>query len=241
MTKLARISLLMAAFGLIACSAEDGDSQATQPTSRAATSAQPAPATASDPALDIERIGLFSDTLHDITMAAAGHARVEAYGQSFDTALMADCSAATEAPPIDMERALHSFRASFTVHTDNERRIDVEVIRTINLDEELTWRQMGHEIESVHLALKNRAGTETFDQRAYSLRRARPEATPQISRSVHERPMPPEASDEVPAIRVHPDGQRATFVGRLGSSVDVTEPGVEQIEEVKVAIHCGPV
>lgn len=241
MRKLARISLLIAGFSLIACSAEDGDSQTAQSNSPAADTPRTAPAASSDPAMEVELVSLFSESLHDITMPAPGHARVEAYGQSFEATLLADCSAPTQAPPADMERALHSFRASFTVQTDNERRVDVEVIRTINLDEERTWRQMGHEIESVHLALKNRAGTETLDQRAYSLRRARPEATPQISRSAHERPMPPEANDEVPAIRVHPDGQRATFVGRLGSSAEVTEPGVEQVEEVKVAIHCGPV
>lgn len=228
---------------LAACGgADDADEPAsgldvTDRNAAPAEAARPSP----EPVAEVARISLFSEPLHDLAIPDPGRVRIEAYGQVHEVALMADCSAPTEPPPADEDFAQHRFQVHISWEMEDQHRVQLSLLRAIALDEERLWRAQGHENENVNLQVRTQgARPETLDQRFYNLRRNRPEDTPSISRNHRERPQAPGPEDEVPGIRVHPDGRRATFVGLLGTSETPAMEGVRDLEEVRIAVHCGP-
>ncbi|TVQ40027.1 MAG: hypothetical protein EA370_04240 [Wenzhouxiangella sp.] len=184
-------------------------------------------------------VSLFSDQLHNINIPQPGQAWIRVYGSNHTVPLMADCSTPAEPPPADQERAQHRFQVNLSWTLDDGSRIDLGLLRAIALDEALLWRQQGHETESVSLRLRSAgARPETKDRRHYNMRRNRPGSQPMISRSHDQAPQPAGQGDEIPGIRVHPDGHKATFVGRLGLSAPIEDSAFGEFEEIRIAIHC---
>ncbi|MCC5866312.1 MAG: hypothetical protein JJU31_14410 [Wenzhouxiangella sp.] len=189
---------------------------------------------------DAPMVSLFSERLHDIPMPEPGEAWVRVYGKSHVIQLGSDCSTSSEPPPADQEFAQHRFNVNFSWTMEDGRRADLGLIRAIALDEARLWRQQGHENESVSLRLRSSgARPETLDRRHYTMRRDRPGSQPIISRSHDQAPQPAGGNEQVPGIRIHPDGRRATFVGSLGRSAAGEGSAFRELEDIRVAVHCG--
>lgn len=238
MQPLSRLLIPVCAAGLIACGSEnepgDGDRSNPAGTPNAPTArAQAGIDWASYP------VTLFSESLHDIPMPRPGRARVEIFGGVHEAELLADCSAPTDPPPVVNDWDDHRISASFSIHMD-ERYSNISVIRAVKHEIDGQPRSGPVEVESVAIRTLTRGG-QTLDLRNYALRRNRPDQPPRTTRAHDERPAPPASIDEVPGVRVHPDGRRFTYVGQIGRSEAFEGSDYQDFEDIRIAIHCGPV
>ena len=183
-------------------------------------------------------LDLFSESLHDIAMPEAGWARVEIFNQVLEGELLSDCSAPTEAPPQTNDWTDHRFQVDFQVQMD-DRYANVGLLRTVIPEQYETRPPAPVESENVHIRTISRSG-QTLDVRGHGLRRNQADEAPLISVSPQQRPEPATSLDQVPMVRVHPDGRRATFVGSLARREHVDGSEYDDFEEVRIAVHCGP-
>ncbi len=178
-----------------------------------------------------------ADSLHDVPLPASGFARVEALGWKQEFAIN-DCTMDTELPSPDENWGIHAFDATITGELQDGGRIILSVIRRVYLDDSI-WRAGGHENEIVGLQIVRGSGRDaTRESWQYRMKRMRPGAAPRAAWSNWD-PVR-EADIEPPLIRVHPNGQSATFVGRLGK-MPADRPGDDHVptfEEIIVAINC---
>jgi hypothetical protein len=182
-------------------------------------------------------LSLFSDSLHDIPMPDPGKARVEIYGQVLEGQLMRDCSAPIEVPEQVHDRTDHRFQIDFQVQME-DRYANVRLMRRVipaHYDPQIGPIEM----ENVHVRTHARGG-QTLDIRHHSLERYRSDQPPRVSAITDKRPQPATSMDELPGLRIHPDGRRATFVGRLGKSDEFENSEFPDWEDVRIAVHCGP-
>jgi len=241
MSTIPRFMALMLLFSLIACGSSQDDDSQTDVTGGEISALEPTPPAPGGGEIDwaAQPLSLFSDDLHDIAMPEPGHVRVKLYGEWHEAEMLSDCSAPTEPSPPENDWDDHRFQAHFTVQM-GERYSNLSVIRAVRLEFDGQARSGPVEMESVGLRTLTRGG-QSVDLRTYSLRRNQPDQAPRVSRSHDERPQPPETADEVPGVRVHRDGRRATFSGLLGRGEATDDPDYQDSEEVLIAIHCGPV
>ena len=229
---LLRLSALSMALALLGCDAgsSDGDSPA-----RTAAAAEPAPTTE---AIDWSqyRLDLFSQSLHDIPIPEAGHARVEMFGQVFESELRTDCSTPTEPPVQENDWDDHRFQLDFQIWMD-ETYANVTVLRRV-IPEHYEGGSGPIEMENLTIRTMERGG-QTLDIRNHSLSRLGADRPPRITRAYDQRPEPAASPEEVPGIRIHPDGRRVTFVGELGRGETIENSDYRDLEEIRIAIHCG--
>ena len=232
-----RILAVLASLSLLGCGNDESaaNRSASSPSSpaQASTSAAEAIDWSSYPLV------LFSEPLHDIPMPEPGKARVEIFGQVLEGQLMSDCSAPTQVPEQVHDWTDHRFQIDFQVHMEG-RYANVGLLRRV-IPEHYDPKPVGpSEMENVNIRTHARGG-QSLDVRNHSLQRNRVDQPPRVSVSPAQRPEPPASIDEVPGLRVHPDGRRATFVGLLGRSDEFDNSEFDDWEEVRIAVHCGPV
>ena len=230
-----RLLALLTPVSLFGCGSQDGatDRPAASPPAQAATSSAEPIDWSTYPLV------LFSDSLHDIPMPESGWARVEIYGQVLESQLMSDCSAPTEVPAQVNDWDDHRLQIDFQVQME-DRYANVGLLRRV-IPAHYDARPAGPvEVENVNVRTLARGG-RSLDVRNHTLQRNRADQPPRISVSPDQRPEPPASMDEVPGLRIHPDGRRATFVGLLGRSEAFDNSEYDDWEEVRIAVHCGPV
>lgn len=191
-------------------------------------------AASADRRANVEPASLFSEFLHEVSMPAAGHARLEFRGQVFEAALFADCTASRELPDDAPAWEAHFFAASPRFQMAGGNAI-LSFQRQIHPQEE-TWASAAHEQEIVTLTMPDGAGMYT-----YGMHRATPGAPAMIAIPMDQPAREAGPGDAVPGIRVHSDGHQATFVGQLGHISMTGISSDSQSEEARIAIHCGPV
>lgn len=184
-------------------------------------------------------LSLLSNSLHDIPLPEPGRARVEIFGQVFEAGLRRDCSVPTEVPVQVNDWDDHRLHLDFQVPME-DRYANVTLMRRV-IPAHYDPKPVGPmEMENVNISTHTRGG-QSLDVRKHTLQRFRTDQAPRISVSPSQRPEPAASMDEVPGLRIHPDGRRATFVGRLGRSDEFDNAEFEDWEDVRIAIHCGPV
>lgn len=223
-------SLLLVVFlqAMVGCQSADSEPQGMQ------NNRTPAPEISeAEPELST----VVSESLHDVPLPASGFARVEAFGMQQEFAIN-DCTMDTELPSPNENWGIHAFDATITGELQDGGRIILSVIRQVYLDDSI-WRAGGHENEIVGLQIVRGSGRDaTRESWQYRMKRMRPGAAPRAAWSNWD-PVR-EADIEPPLIRVHPNGQSATFVGRLGK-MPADRPGDDHVptfEEIIVAINC---
>ena len=210
-----RFLAVLATASLIGCGAADDN--APSPTRSAAA----------------EPSSLFSDTLHDIHMPGPGMALLEFQGQTLEARMHHDCSASQTPPPADQPWEPHTFSASPAFRMA-QGEASLDFVRLVHLQEEI-WTSAAHEMEVISLTLH-----QDSEMWTYTLHRPTPAEPAMIAVPMDQPARPARANESLPGIRVHPDGHQATFVGQLGQISmleELSEPGVE---DVRIAIHCGP-
>ena len=208
---------LLTAATLLGCSSADDGSAAQSNTPQAA---QP--------------FSLFSDSVHDLAMPAPGRARLEFRGQILEAAMFSDCSASLEPPTADQTWEAHGF-AAWPRFEMEQGSASLQFQRSI-LPHEESWSAAAHEQEVITLTLPE--GDEMW---TYTLHRLTPSDPAMIARPMDQPPQRAGADDLLPGIRVHPDGHQAMFIGRLGQTSMLETLSDPRMEEVRIAVHCGPV
>ncbi len=233
--KVSTLTAVVAAIGLIGCGSEDR---------AAGEPAVPAPPSVPHSGADVidwsaYPLELFSKTLHDVPMPEPGRARVEIFGQVLEGRLMVDCSVPTEVPPQVNDWDDHRLQIDFQVQME-DRYANVGLLRRVIPEHYENSPPGPIEFENVFIRTLARGG-RTIDTRHYGLQRNRADQAPRISVSHDRRPEPSTSLDAVPGLRIHPDGRRATFVGMMGRGEAIEDSEYEDFEEVRIAVHCGPV
>lgn len=181
-----------------------------------------------------EPSSLFSDAVHELPMPEPGRARIEFKGQVLEAGMFSDCSAGPELPPDAQAWEPHSFgaRPNFQMA---EGSASLQFQRLIHPNEE-NWATAAHEQEIVALTMPN--GSDMY---TYTLHRLTPNDQAMVARPMDQPARTAGPEDSVPGIRIHPDGHQATFIGLLGQTSMLEELAEPKLEEIRIAIHCGPV